>query len=606
MDKLEPVLKQRFWIIFGLTILMSILGWWLAAGRLKAEADTRRQTLKAMEDKIPKTPPPNAEWATKLSKINDEQDKLVSATRKSLWELQRERMVWPRRIKDNFLAKLKIKYRDSLPGQAIQQYRLDHGYELQRAYKMISPIDDQTGTGSVFFDEQQVPKYYSMRQPTSDDIWNTQEDFWLCEPIFYAIRNFNGGDNGTRYDASVYAVEKFYLTGGDRKGIPADAGGGKAAGGGGAGGGGGMMAAQMAQSGMANNPMAGPGGAGAAGGGAGGGGANSTAVNSAEFNHEEEFGPGGYSGGARGGAAGGGAGGGGGGGGMSMAMMSEMSSMKSGPSGGGGGGGAKGAAKDNKEKRYVDEDPQMPYKMRGFYLVVLMDHRKLPQFLAELQTTDVPDRWHPNRMVRSPWPVDIWRVQYQRMNEDSFDAAPSSGGGQLGGRPPMMGGGVMAGPMAMGPGLGSGAMSAEGAFPGSGMSAGGNRTATAARPPASMDAQLADPNTARVAICGVIYVYTPFPKDNDAALPPIPEGLESAAPAAGATGPGAETPDGGGSEPAAETESMEPADEGGATEAPAEAGGFGAGEEMAPTEGESADGMSEEPEPAAAEPAGKK
>ena len=35
-------------------------------------------------------------------------------------------------------------------------------------------------------------------------------------------------------------------------------------------------------------------------------------------------------------------------------------------------------------RRYVDDDPALPYKTRGFYLSVVMDHRRVPELIAAL------------------------------------------------------------------------------------------------------------------------------------------------------------------------------------------------------------------------------
>lgn len=68
-------------------------------------------------------------------------------------------------------------------------------------------------------------------------------------------------------------------------------------------------------------------------------------------------------------------------------------------------------------KRYVSDEPTKPFKTRGFYLSVKMDHRRIPQLIAELTANE-----------KSVWPVEILRVQMSRLHEDEITAGSGSGG----------------------------------------------------------------------------------------------------------------------------------------------------------------------------------
>lgn len=97
-------------------------------------------------------------------------------------------------------------------------------------------------------------------------------------------------------------------------------------------------------------------------------------------------------------------------------------------------------------RRYIDDEESMPFRTRGFYMVVLMDHRKLPDFLTELTSNP-----------RSPWPIEIVRVQVAIRNDDSTSSGAAIGGlgfpgtGGSGGYPS---GGPPGGGFAAGPGFG--------------------------------------------------------------------------------------------------------------------------------------------------------
>jgi hypothetical protein len=73
------------------------------------------------------------------------------------------------------------------------------------------------------------------------------------------------------------------------------------------------------------------------------------------------------------------------------------------------------------QKRYVDEDPALPFKTRAFKMTVVMDSRKLPEFLDEL--------------TNSSWPVTGLRVHQQQVFSDPFaqNGAAGAGGYEGGG-----------------------------------------------------------------------------------------------------------------------------------------------------------------------------
>jgi hypothetical protein len=217
----------------------------------------------------------------------------------------------------------------------------------------------------------------------------------------------------------------------------------------------------------------------------GGSTAASLPVVSAEFDPKEEFGDDG-SGSVSGLGAGGGFGGG------NMGML------------GGGGGGD--AVAEKLVKRYVSNEDRLPYKTRGFYISVKMDHRRIPQFLAELTAND-----------KSVWPVEILRVQMSRLHEDDSPNSllPSSGSEYTNRMPPSMGG-----PMSQ-PGYGDDGTSGFTESL-SGPAAGSAATFLQQKAAAELlDIALKDPYMAQVTVCGVFTMYRKVepPKVEPAAEP---------------------------------------------------------------------------------------
>ena len=45
MEKLRPILKQRYWICFGLALIFVLAGWWNAGSNLAAKISERKSSV---------------------------------------------------------------------------------------------------------------------------------------------------------------------------------------------------------------------------------------------------------------------------------------------------------------------------------------------------------------------------------------------------------------------------------------------------------------------------------------------------------------------------------------------------------------------------------
>ncbi|TXI10079.1 MAG: hypothetical protein E6Q76_04665 [Rhizobium sp.] len=538
MERLAPIIKQKFWILLGVGIVMTFTGWWLATGTLAATVKTRVEKVNSAFGKVPSGEIPNNDWSTKLAARNTEQERAVRNTALQLWERQVSRMTWP----SNIAAFTRnLSYRGEIPLAARENYRLDYGFDVRRVWESVHPFIQADGSGIVVFGTgpQVLPqKRWGALAPTSAEMWDAQEDLWLLESLLQSIVDVNGGPDAQRSDASIHAIEKLELFGGvpavQRKTTSTSSSAGPG-GGGGPGGGHGM--------GGAASMMSGPGGGF---GGAEGNRAGAQALASADFDRREEFGDDGSSkGGGMGGPGGGGFGGGSPGG--------AHGGPASGPGlTGPGGGGATSAAAA--VKRYIEDDKALPYKTRGFYMTLIMDHRKIPSLIAELSASE-----------KSAWPAEVVRVQMVRLHDDdigggtggSFGGAPGPGmlggsGGGAGGRFSLSS--ILSGNGSSGPGFGASGPSFDGEFtgaptstfptssgtnpygPGAGGAPGTATVSPAAAGLAALESALQDPFMARVAIAGYITLYNEVKPDPVVTNPSNPT---PGAPAAGNAPPAA-------------------------------------------------------------------
>lgn len=476
MDKLTPILKQWFWILFGVVVILVFVGWFLGTGALAKKIDDRTSAIEALKPMDGKTTA-NDQWTAKLTKVRAERQQLLEVASDTLWEQQQAKyMVWPKPMRQYVEGKL---FGAELSIPALNTYR--EIYDAQ-VYKLQDIVDAwsknrQTGVpipGKMIFNIPALEGIQTSRirwpsgVPKSKAVWYLQEDLWLYTALLEAVAKLNmtAGADSTISQVPVRNIVSIVLKGGDPSLLAGAAGAttpGAAAGGGmygsapgGMPGGGPMMSGEMMAPGGA---MDAEGGGGGYGGGMMGAGAGMPDV---DFKLAEEIGPAtpvipagtetataGAAGGA--GMYGGAAGappGGMLGGEMAGGMMTQGDPLLT-------------------LRRYVDKGAELPYKTRAFKMTVIMDHRKIPELLVEL--TDCA------------FPVTINRVNWAMANPDPiYDGntkMPSETGGMMsggmgypggaGGGEGFMGGGGMGG------GFGDSSVRAGGAGGMGGMGAGG-------------------------------------------------------------------------------------------------------------------------------------
>tara|TARA_R110002111_G_scaffold262504_1_gene338941 strand:+ start:120298 stop:121980 length:1683 start_codon:yes stop_codon:yes gene_type:complete len=495
MDKLKPLIVHKFWIILFFALLLPVVGWSMATGSLAKEIDERKTAIdKAFTDAQVPPNPPNETWSTALQQINKEKDTYIGQSHKYLWDKQQSLFVWPPDIAP--LMK-NTPYRGEISRVPRNLYRSAYKFEILRAHKLANPFNLRDGTGTVDIAVNVIPHVpldkWKTLPPTSQEMWDAQEDVWLVSSIMEAIAKVNKGSTNIS-ESAVRQISVLELRGGtvgDTGEAPA--------------GGDGMMEPGMGGD-MAGSSPFGGGGARAGGMQDGKDGMQSIDV---DLDLLKIFGN----------DVDGAAGGGDGAGDMESADAGMM------PGGLGGGFGGPGAAQNL--KRYYHEEEELPYKTRAFYIKAIIQSGKLPNLMAEL--------------TNMPWPVEIVRVQRADMFDDNLSPIATLGGGMGGG---MRGRGSAGGDAGFSidggfglPGSGSGFDQdmGRGGIPGSGQAQGLENKGL-------LDAALADPELAVVTIAGLMTLYKPYTPPEGDAVAQTEGGAEnnSGQPAADAAAPPAD------------------------------------------------------------------
>jgi hypothetical protein len=422
MDKLQPLIKHRYWICFALSVVFVVVGWWMASGAIAIEIEDR---MKKVDESFTKATQgatkPNKTWVDAAKKENEADTLSYDRASKQLLQRQKNARKWPDALVNSMKG---ISYRQDLKDTTTRaRWASIYRDQIEQLLQIVKPFKE--GEGLVLVDSGKISHkpFNSWRtsRPSSTEIWNCQEDIWLLESLLKSIARVNEG--ATRLtESQVRQIFRLHLRGGDRDAAASSS----------AGGGMGDMGAMgMGAMGMS---MAGgaEGGAFMPEGGGMGGSGGAASYPGKEFEGAagadiltEEFGAFAAGGGAAGGMS-------------PMGGMGGMSamSMGGGAEGMGAMGGMGGAPAE--EKRYVDGgdgDTTLGYKTRAFLLDVLIRDEQVPNLLASLTNSD--------------FPVEIVRV------EVVSKFTPSKGAGGMTGGPGMDGmgsGAEMAGAMMTGMG----------------------------------------------------------------------------------------------------------------------------------------------------------
>ena len=464
MDKLQPIIKHHFWIVFLIALALPPVAWWMTTGELAAEISDRTSSLDSTFSGIANGQnAANEDWASGVNDLIAIRTEANRLALDRLWKAQTDLMVWP----PNVAKWMDVcPYRGEIDDVRIKQilpdiYRGDYELAVRRVWLIPEPIDDgKTRVDpdlkqKVVFPYQSLPRIdaakWSALPPTWQEIWNTQEDLWLLSEVLSAVRRTNDSTSSIT-DSYVKQILQVELFGGQRSAAPASAG---------------STASTSGYPGMSPGyPGMMPGGMASRGG--------STALSKpAEFPISEEYqvtNAGGRS--------------------ATDYMAGEGASPNASTS----------VDLNSDESRYVQAEDA--YRTRGFKLKVAVDQMQVPTLIREL--------------LNSQYPIEIIRFQQSAMNPEEPGkpaAANRSGypGGALAGMTGDYPGGEDSGYSDEGGALEdySSSESNDG-FEGESEGSGGlTGTAYAIPAIANVKAALEDRDLVELVVIGEIYIYNP-------------------------------------------------------------------------------------------------
>ena len=381
MESLKPVLVYKFWILFGIVLLLALAGFFPVMGNYTQEIDERTQMLASALNVQTGLNVPNDQWAVELAKLIEEQRERIREAHERLWNEQTVLMRWPQQIRDQ-MARVPYFSKPENENEILwvpDFYVNEYEEEIERVWRLVDPIEATGSKGRISFLKLRVPQastagWRRTQPPSWIKMWEVQEDIWLVTELLQAIARVNETTTFIK-DSHIREIEKIVLQGGKRSSSQS------------------RLAAQktasrdVTEEDKEQDEMDKMGG---------------DAEESDDTQDEDGMD-------GQDGMAGGG-----------LGDEQRVSIFGGGPR-------VRQQQQESAEKvdfdpanlfggasaaRYVDDDDDLPYRTRGFYLVVVMDHRRIPELLIEL--------------TNSRYPVEILRVQLAARNtEETGSTGPT-------------------------------------------------------------------------------------------------------------------------------------------------------------------------------------
>jgi hypothetical protein len=252
MDQVRAIAKviweQRFWVLSVLGLIVAVVCWNMAAGKLDTEFGTRASAIKTQFDAMStisnKPVHASQDVIDENKKQVAEQTEIVNAVWQQLYDRQKEAVLkWPKELGPQFIEGVENKkFRDPIDinlRSIYQNYisnRFDGLLEIVDAKKLGEgmgggyggagmdggrgmPMD---GGGGGLIEEDYLVQWldqdklrsrlaFATSKPSALQIWVTQEDLWVYEALLKVIANTNKARGATRPDNTaihtIFALE---------------------------------------------------------------------------------------------------------------------------------------------------------------------------------------------------------------------------------------------------------------------------------------------------------------------------------------------------------------------------------------------------------------
>ena len=217
MDQLKDFLKQcvkyRFWIAFGVSILLPMIGYFVGSGAIVAETTKQEAAIKSADTEIKKYTASgiiNAQYQPEVAKKKEVLTQDVDATWRKLFATQEPLLRWPVEVEERF-RKWGRKYPAEIDPNQVQltiiDYTIAYPEFVSRIFKIFKPFNFEDGSGIVVAPDEQVlltPAAFSQDNPPDlGKVWAEQERIWVVTALLDVVAKVNDSVQAKDWDSAI-------------------------------------------------------------------------------------------------------------------------------------------------------------------------------------------------------------------------------------------------------------------------------------------------------------------------------------------------------------------------------------------------------------------
>ena len=217
MDQLKDFLRQcvkyRFWIAFGVSLLLPMIGYFVGSGAIKAETTKQEAAIKVAKTDVSKYSSGsviNAQYKPEADKKKAVLDQDVDATWRKLFTVQEPLLKWPSEVEEKF-RKWGRKYPAEVDANQVQativDYVIAYPEFVSRIYKIFKPFNFDDGSGIVVAPEMNAlltPAPFSQDAPPDlGKVWSEQERIWVVTALLDVIGKVNDSVGAKDWDGAI-------------------------------------------------------------------------------------------------------------------------------------------------------------------------------------------------------------------------------------------------------------------------------------------------------------------------------------------------------------------------------------------------------------------
>ncbi len=208
---LRWTVKNRFWLILGLSALLPIIGYAVGSGPIKDATAKEVTAIKGADGDVGKYTAggiPNQQWKPLVDEKKEVLTRDVTKAWTRLYDVQAPLLKWPDAVEARF-HEWGRKWPENVDLGAVQKAIGDYvdAYDkaVEETYKKVNPWDYESGTGVVVVPDKMTLLRPSIFDPAAPPplgkVWSAQERLWIQGTLLDALARINGKAKG--WDSAV-------------------------------------------------------------------------------------------------------------------------------------------------------------------------------------------------------------------------------------------------------------------------------------------------------------------------------------------------------------------------------------------------------------------